>query len=85
MHSVGGETGMRIENLQYLREVAKTGYISAGAKICMGQTSPSSAIQTTENELGIKIFMRTSKGVKLTSKGEESIAMARRCWTIISA
>lgn len=51
----------------------------------MGQTSPSSAIQTTENELGIKIFMRTSKGVKLTPKGEEAIAMARRCWTIISA
>ncbi|MEA4814391.1 MAG: LysR family transcriptional regulator [Oscillospiraceae bacterium] len=70
---------MRIENLQYLLEVAKTGSISAAAKnLWMGQTSLSSAIQTTENELGIKIFMRTSKGVKLTPKGEEAIAMAEK-------
>ena len=55
---------MRIENLQYVLEVARAGSISAAAKnLWIGQTTLSAAIQAAEKELDIQLFLRTSRGI----------------------
>lgn len=70
---------MRIENLQYILEVARAGSISAAAKnLWIGQTTLSAAIQAAEKELGLSIFVRTSKGIVLTPKGKEAVQVIER-------
>ncbi|NCE64990.1 LysR family transcriptional regulator [Pseudoflavonifractor sp. 524-17] len=68
---------MRTEYLEYLLEVARTRSISAAAKkLFIGQTTLSAIINSVENELNVKIFQRTHRGVKLTEHGERVIAIA---------
>ena len=68
---------MRTEYLEYLLEVARTHSISAAAKkLFIGQTTLSAIINSVENELNVKIFQRTHRGVKLTENGERVIAIA---------
>lgn len=68
---------MRTEYLEYLLEVAHTNSISRAAKkLFIGQTTLSAIINSVENELNIKIFLRTHRGVKLTERGEQVIAIA---------
>ena len=53
-------------------EVAKEKSISKGAnKLMISQPAVSQSIQTLENQLGGKLFIRTPKGVVLTNEGEE--------------
>ncbi len=53
-------------------EVAKEKSISKGAKkLMISQPAVSQSIKTLENELGGKLFVRTPKGVILTSEGKE--------------
>ncbi len=62
---------MRIEQLRYLVEVAKAGSISLAAeRIYISQPTISEAIQDLEEELGIKLFVRTYRGVSLTESGK---------------
>ena len=59
---------MRTEYLEYLLEVARTKSISAAAKkLFIGQTTLSAIINSVENELNVKIFQRTHRGVALTA------------------
>ena len=52
-------------------EVANAKSISKGAeKLMISQPAVSQSIQTLENELGGKLFVRTPKGVVLTNEGE---------------
>ena len=52
-------------------EVANSKSISKGAeKLMISQPAVSQSIQTLENELGGKLFIRTPKGVILTNEGE---------------
>ena len=68
---------MRTEYLEYLLEVARTKSISAAAKkLFIGQTTLSAIINSVENELNVKIFQRTHRGVALTAHGERVIAIA---------
>ena len=70
---------MRIENLQYVLEVARAGSISAAAKnLWIGQTTLSAAIQATEKELGSALFLRTAKGIVLTPKGKDAVRIIER-------
>lgn len=67
---------MRTEYLEYLPEVARTKSISAAAKkLFIGQTTLSAIINSVENELNVKIFLRTHRGVGLTEHGERVIAI----------
>ncbi len=72
-------------NTQYLRyaiEVEKTKSITKAAQnLYMGQPNLSKAIRQLEQEIGIKIFNRTAKGVAVTQKGTEFLTYAS---TIIS-
>lgn len=53
-------------------EVANSGSISKGAEnLMISQPAVSQSIQTLENELGGKLFIRTPKGVILTNEGKE--------------
>ena len=63
---------MKIEQLQYVLEIAKHSSINKAAQnLYIAQSTLSSSIRSLEQELGSKIFNRTSKGVYLTDFGTE--------------
>lgn len=61
-------------NLEYYRVfyyVSKMKGITAAAQaLCISQPAVSQAIRQMETELGVRLFVRTSKGVHLTKEGE---------------
>ena len=63
-----------VSNLSLYRiflETAKRGSISAAARyLYVTQPAVSVGIGQLENELGVKLFFRTSRGIKLTQEGE---------------
>ncbi len=70
---------MNIMHLKYAVEVAKTGSITQAAEnLFMGQPNLSKAIRELEDNLGITIFKRTSRGIISTEKGEEFLVYAKR-------
>lgn len=69
---------MNLTHLRYIVEVARTGSITKAAQnLYMGQPNLSKSIKDLEKSVGTAIFMRTSKGVVPTKKGEEIIKYAR--------
>lgn len=65
--------------MKYALEVAKTKSISRAAEnLYMGQPNLSRAIKELEEDLGIVIFDRTSKGITVTPVGEEFLHYARK-------
>lgn len=70
---------MNIQYLKYALEVAKHKSISKAAReLFMGQPNLSRAIKELEDDLGITIFERNSKGITLTPDGEEFLQYAKR-------
>lgn len=70
---------MNIQYLKYAVEVSKQKSISKAARnLFMGQPNLSRAIKELEEELGITIFERTSKGINPTPDGEEFLQYAKR-------
>ncbi len=70
---------MNIVHLKYAVEIAKTKSISRAAEqLYMGQPNLSRAIRELEDNLGITIFNRTSKGISTTPDGEEFLQYAKR-------
>lgn len=70
---------MNFAHLKYVVEIANTNSISKAAEnLYMNQPNLSRAIKSLENELGIVIFTRSSKGIKITPEGEEFIQYARK-------
>ena len=70
---------MNIMHLKYAVEVAKTGSITQAAEnLFMGQPNLSKAIRELEENLGVTLFKRTSKGIVSTQKGEEFLVYAKR-------
>ena len=61
-------------NLEYYRVfyyVCVHGSLTAAAReLCISQPAVSQAVRQLEKEAGIKLFLRTSKGVQLTKEGE---------------
>lgn len=69
---------MKIEHLKYALEVEKTGLISKAAEnLYMNQPHLSKAIKELEENLGIKIFNRTPKGVVPTKDGASFLVYVR--------
>lgn len=69
---------MNISHIRYIAEIEKTGSITkAAGNLFMGQPNLSKSVRELENELGIKIFRRTTKGVEPTSEGREFIEKAK--------
>ena len=70
---------MNIQYLKYAIEVAKHKSISKAARtLFMGQPNLSRAIKELEEDLGITIFERNSKGIIPTHDGEEFLQYAKR-------
>jgi Transcriptional regulator len=77
---------VEIHQLQYVLEVAKQRHFTRAAdEICVAQSSLSQQITKLEEELGIKIFDRTTRSVFPTAAGEEFIDYARRILDEIEA
>ncbi|WP_346354018.1 LysR family transcriptional regulator [Azotosporobacter soli] len=75
---------MEIIHLVYFAEVAQTGsFTKAAENLYVSQSTISKLIKNLENELGISLFERTSKGVILTEAGQLLIKKARDALTII--
>jgi DNA-binding transcriptional LysR family regulator len=63
---------MKIEQLQFLIEVVKSGSINAASKkIFISQQSLNQSLRNLENELGFDVLNRTKRGVTLTARGRE--------------
>lgn len=62
---------INLEYYKYFYYVAKCKSISGAAEIlCISQPAVSQSLKLLEKNLGGKLFIRTSKGVKLTQEGE---------------
>ena len=69
---------MNILQMKYAVEVAKAGSLNKAAQtLLIAQPNLSRSIKELEGELGITIFDRSSKGMKLTLEGEEFIGYAQ--------
>ncbi len=69
---------INIQTLRYISAVEQTGSINrAGQQLYVSHSTISRAIKELENEIGITLFQRTSKGVFPTSAGIEFIRQAR--------
>lgn len=69
---------MELHQLRYVVEVAKQRHFTKAAEeICVAQSSLSQQITKLEEELGVKLFDRTTRAVQLTDAGEEFINHAR--------
>lgn len=70
---------MELKELEYIVTVAEEGSISRAAeRLYMAQSSLSQYLSRYEQELGVKLFRRTSNGVRPTSAGELYIRNARQ-------
>lgn len=70
---------MTLQQLKYMIEIVNSGSMSEAAKrLFISQPSLSSSVKELENEIGIKIFLRTNKGITLSTDGTEFLGYARQ-------
>lgn len=70
---------MTITQLKYIIKTVDCGSITEAARqLFISQPSLSAAIKEVENEFGIEIFIRTSKGISLSTDGIEFLSYARQ-------
>ena len=72
-------SSMRIQQLHYVIKIVETGSMNEAAKqLFITQPSLSNAVRDLEQEMGISIFHRNSKGITLTKDGMEFLSYARQ-------
>ncbi|HBC91489.1 MAG TPA: hypothetical protein DCZ10_00910 [Pelotomaculum sp.] len=70
---------MEMHQLEYVLAVARhSNFTRAAQEIKTSQSSLSQQISKLENELGISLFMRTTRSVQLTPAGKEFLTHAKR-------
>ncbi len=70
---------MTLQQLKYILSIVQYGSISEAAKrLFIAQPSLSNAVRDLEQELGIEIFLRSARGIALSSEGAEFLAYARQ-------
>lgn len=70
---------MNIEQLEYIIEVAKCGSLTKAAENChITVTGVSRAISLFEQEIGLRIFIRSRSGTTVTPEGQSIITKASR-------
>ncbi len=70
---------MNLRDLSYLCAVAETCHFGQAAERChVSQPTLSAQIRKLEEELGVVLFERTNKSVRITPVGSEILAVARR-------
>jgi LysR family hydrogen peroxide-inducible transcriptional activator len=77
--SANAEASMNLRDLSYVIAVADHGHFGRAAASChVSQPTLSGQILKLEQELGVAIFERVGRQVRLTPAGEEIVAHARR-------
>ncbi len=70
---------MTLQQLKYIITIAECGSITAAAqKLLVAQPSLSKSVSELENEMGITIFCRSSRGVYLSEEGSRFLSYARQ-------
>jgi DNA-binding transcriptional LysR family regulator len=70
---------MTFQQLQYLLAVNRNGSFSLAAKeMFISQSAVSSAVAALEQELGCRIFIRSTQGLSLTPEGQQVLGYAQR-------
>lgn len=70
---------MTLQQLKYAIAVAEKNSISEAAKsVFVSQPTLSNAIKELESEINVTIFVRTNKGIHISSEGEEFLGYARQ-------
>lgn len=70
---------MTLQQLRYIVTIVQWGSISEAAKqLYITQPSLSNAVRDLEQEFGISIFNRTSRGISLSQDGSEFLSYARQ-------
>src|SRR5574341_267020 len=66
---------MRIQQLKYIIKIVETGSMNEASKrLFVTQPSLSNAVRELEEEMNIKIFTRSTRGITLTSDGAEFLS-----------
>lgn len=70
---------MTLQQLKYIIEIVNCGSINeAASRLFITQPSLSKSVKELENELGIEIFVRSNRGISLSSDGAEFLGYARQ-------
>ena len=70
---------MKLQQLRYVVKVAECGSITeASRRLFVSQPSITASIRDLENEMGVHIFERTTKGVIVSEEGETFLGYARQ-------
>jgi LysR family transcriptional regulator, cyn operon transcriptional activator len=73
---------MHAMNLRFLRTFVaiadSSGFARAAARLNLTQSAASRQIHALEGELGVRLFDRIGRGIKLTSEGEDLLVRSRR-------
>ena len=71
-----------VPNLRFLRTfvaiVDNAGFARAAAQLNLTQSAASRQIQALESELGLRLFARTGRSMRLTPEGEDLLVRSRR-------
>src|SRR5256885_16878387 len=69
---------MELRHLRYFVSVAEQGgFLKAAGQLRVAQSALSKQIRDLEREVGVALFERLSRGVRLTAAGEVFLAEAR--------
>lgn len=72
---------MTLQQIKYALTIADTGSMNRAAELLyISQPTLSGAVKELEREIGIAIFLRTSKGVTATAEGAEFLSYARQLY-----
>lgn len=70
---------MTLQQLRYAVTIADSGSMNEAAKqLFISQPSLSGTIKELEQEIGIDIFLRSNRGIRITPEGEEFLGYARQ-------
>jgi len=70
---------MTLTQLQYVVAIADTKSMNKAAnELFVSQPALSGAIKDLEEEIGVQLFLRTNKGIVVTTEGEEFLSYARQ-------
>ena len=70
---------MTLQQLRYVITIAKYNSMNKAAKeLFVSQPNMSETVRSLEEELNIKIFNRSNKGIVMTPEGEEFLSYARQ-------
>ena len=77
---------MSLRQLEYFVAVAEEGHVGRAARRCFVSQPPMSRqLRALEDELSVKLFERSAKGMQLSRAGERMLEQARRILALVEA